>query len=159
MLTPIALDPAHPFPFVASGSLNIAALLDTDDPEEPERLAVVQVPRVLPRVIARARRRGRIALLRLPRRRDPLAAAAALPGAPRSSTTRPSACTRNTNLYVDEEEIENLLTAIEQELRRRRRGEAVRLEVRAPVGERLAAGAARRSSTSSAATSTSATAR
>ncbi|HBZ68271.1 MAG TPA: polyphosphate kinase 1, partial [Deltaproteobacteria bacterium] len=45
--------------------------------------------------------------------------------------------TRNSNLYVDEEEVENLLTAIEQELRRRRRGEAVRLEVRTPVGDRL----------------------
>ena len=45
--------------------------------------------------------------------------------------------TRNSNLYVDEEETENLLTAIEQELRRRRRGDPVRLEVRAPVGERL----------------------
>jgi len=45
--------------------------------------------------------------------------------------------TRNSNLYVDEEETENLLTAIEQELRKRRRGDPVRLEVRAPVGERL----------------------
>ena len=45
--------------------------------------------------------------------------------------------TRNTNLYVDDDEVENLLTAIEQELRRRRRGEAVRLEVRAPIGDRL----------------------
>jgi polyphosphate kinase len=45
--------------------------------------------------------------------------------------------TRNSNLYVDEEEVENLLTAIEQELRRRRRGDPVRLEVRAPIGDRL----------------------
>ena len=51
VLTPIALDPAHPFPFVASGSLNLAALLETNDPEEPDRLGVVQVPRVLPRIL------------------------------------------------------------------------------------------------------------
>lgn len=51
VLTPIAVDPAHPFPFVGSGNLNLAALLDTEDPEEPVRLAVVQVPQVLPRIL------------------------------------------------------------------------------------------------------------
>src|SRR5262249_42672784 len=45
--------------------------------------------------------------------------------------------TRNSNLYVDEEEIENLRATIETELRRRRWGEAVRLEVSSPIGERL----------------------
>ncbi|HBZ69048.1 MAG TPA: hypothetical protein DEP35_04590, partial [Deltaproteobacteria bacterium] len=51
VLTPIAVDPAHPFPHVSSKSLSIAALLRTDDPEQPERLAVVQAPSVLARIV------------------------------------------------------------------------------------------------------------
>ena len=136
VLTPIAVDPAHPFPFVASGSLNIAALLDTEDPEEPVRLAVVQVPRVLSRI------------LRVAGSDDSIHTYVFLADVIRWQLTELFAgatildhtafrVTRNSNLYVDEEEVENLLTAIEQELRRRRRGDPVRLEVRAPVGERL----------------------
>ncbi|HTY18479.1 MAG TPA: polyphosphate kinase 1 [Myxococcota bacterium] len=136
VLTPIAVDPAHPFPFVASGSLNIAALLDTEDPEEPVRLAVVQVPRVLSRI------------LRVGGSEEPIHTYVFLADVIRWQLPELFAgatildhtafrVTRNSNLYVDEEEVENLLTAIEQELRRRRRGDPVRLEVRAPVGERL----------------------
>jgi polyphosphate kinase len=136
VLTPIALDPAHPFPFVASGSLNIGALLDTDDPEEPVRLAVVQVPRVLSRVFrvpgGDAGTRTYVFLADVIRWQLPELFA----GAKLLDHTA-FRVTRNSNLYVDEEETENLLTAIEQELRRRRRGDPVRLEVRAPVGERL----------------------
>jgi polyphosphate kinase len=136
VLTPIAVDPAHPFPFVASGSLNIAALLDTEDPEEPVRLAVVQVPRVLPRVLRVGARdevsRTYVFLADAVRWQLPELFA----GATILDHTA-FRVTRNSNLYVDEEEVENLLTAIEQELRKRRRGDPVRLEVRAPVGERL----------------------
>ena len=136
VLTPIALDPAHPFPFVASGSLNLAALLETNDPEEPDRLGVVQVPRVLARILrvpSRGASHAYVFLADTIRWQLPqLFARAKILD---HTAFRP---TRNTNLYVDDEEIENLLTAIEQELQRRRRGEAVRLEVRAPVGERLA---------------------
>ena len=136
VLTPIALDPAHPFPFVASGSLNLAALLETNDPEEPDRLGVVQVPRVLPRILrvpSRGASHAYVFLADTIRWQLPqLFARAKILD---HTAFRP---TRNTNLYVDDEEIENLLTAIEHELQRRRRGEAVRLEVRAPIGERLA---------------------
>jgi len=136
VLTPIAVDPAHPFPFVASGSLNIAALLDTEDPEEPVRLAVVQVPRVLSRILRVAGSDDSIHtyvfLADVIRWQLPELFA----GATILDHTA-FRVTRNSNLYVDEEEVENLLTAIEQELRRRRRGDPVRLEVRAPVGERL----------------------
>jgi polyphosphate kinase len=135
VLTPIALDPAHPFPFVASGSLNIAALIETNDPEQPDRLGVVQVPRVLPRILrlpSRGVSHDYVFLADVIRWQLPqLFARAKILD---HTAFRP---TRNTNLYVDDEEVENLLTAIEQELRRRRRGEAVRLEVRAPIGERL----------------------
>jgi polyphosphate kinase len=136
ILTPIALDPAHPFPFVASGSLNIAALLDTDDPEEPVRLAVVQVPRVIARVFrvpgGEPGKRTYVFLADVIRWQLPELFA----GATILDHTA-FRVTRNSNLYVDEEEVENLLTAIEQELRRRKRGDPVRLEVRVPVGERL----------------------
>jgi polyphosphate kinase len=136
VLTPIALDPAHPFPFVASGSLNIGALLDTDDPEEPVRLAVVQMPRVLSRVFrvpgGGEGTRTYVFLADVIRWQLPELFAGA-----KILDHTAFRVTRNSNLYVDEEETENLLTAIEQELRRRRRGDPVRLEVRAPVGERL----------------------
>jgi polyphosphate kinase len=135
VLTPIALDPAHPFPFVASGSLNLAALLETNDPDEPDRLGVVQVPRVLPRILrvpARGLQHCYVFLADTIRWQLPQLFA-------RAKILDHTAfhATRNTNLYVDEEEVEDLLTAIEQELRRRRRGEAVRLEMSAPVGDRL----------------------
>ncbi len=135
VLTPIAVDPAHPMPRMPSGRLTIAALVETDDPDEPDRLGVVQVPVMLPRLLRLPRddRGSRYVFLadvirwRLPD---------LFPGVAILDHTAVRV-TRNSNLYVDEEEAENLLTAIEQELRRRRRGEAVRLEVRAPVGERL----------------------
>ena len=135
VLTPIAVDPAHPFPHVSSKSLSIAALLQTDDPEQPERLAVVQAPSVLARVVRLPPRNGQrcyVFLADVIRWSLPKL----FPGIPILDHTA-FRVTRNSNLYVDEEEVENLLTAIEQELRRRRRGEAVRLEVRTPVGERL----------------------
>jgi polyphosphate kinase len=135
VLTPISVDPAHPFPHVVSKSLNIAALLQTDDPDEPDRLAVVQVPRVLPRILTLPwgpRRHGYVFLADTIRQQLPKL----FPGATILDHTA-FRLTRNSNLYVDEDEVENLLTAIERELRRRRRGEAVRLEVRFPVGPRL----------------------
>lgn len=134
VLTPIAVDPAHPFPFVGSGSLSIAALLDTDDPEEPVRLAVVQVPQVLPRIFRVPGEGPRTYVFLADTVRWQLAELFA--GATILDHTA-FRVTRNSNLYVDEEEVENLLTAIEQELRRRRRGDPVRLEVRGPVGDRL----------------------
>jgi polyphosphate kinase len=135
VLTPIAVDPAHPFPHIQSKSLSIAALLGTEDPQEPHRLGVVQAPRVLPRVIRLPDRPGHRVYVFLPdviRWQLPKL----FPGVPILDHTA-FRVTRNSNLYVDEEEIENLLTAVEQELRRRRRGEAVRLEVREPCGPDL----------------------
>jgi polyphosphate kinase len=135
VLTPIALDPAHPFPFVASGSLNLAALLETNDPEEPDRLGVVQVPRVLARILrVPARGAAHCYVFLADTIRWQLPQLFARTRILDHTAFRP---TRNTNLYVDDDEVENLLTAIEQELHRRRRGEAVRLEVRAPIGDRL----------------------
>ena len=135
VLTPISLDPSHPLPGVPNLSLNIAALLAVDDPDQPDRLGIVQVPRILPRIV-RVPSEG-------PARVYVTLAEAIrwqiyqlFEGAQILDHTA-FRLTRNSNLYVDEEEIENLRAAIETELRRRRWGEAVRLEVCAPVGDRL----------------------
>ncbi|MCC6642057.1 MAG: polyphosphate kinase 1 [Deltaproteobacteria bacterium] len=135
VLTPIAVDPAHPFPHIQSKSISIAALLGTEDAQEPYRLGVVQAPRVLSRIIRLPDRPGHRVYVFLP---DVLRwqLPRLFPGVPILDHTA-FRVTRNSNLYVDEEEIENLLTAVEQELRRRRRGEAVRLEVREPAGPQI----------------------
>ena len=128
VLTPLAVDPAHPFPHILNKSLNIGVSLDIEqDGETVSRLAVVQVPRVLPRLVRLPRENGKMGFVFL----------ATLighylgdlfPG----TKIRGQWCfrvTRNSELYVDEIDAGNLLKAVEEELRNRRRGEAVRLEV------------------------------
>jgi polyphosphate kinase len=128
VLTPLAIDPAHPFPQLLNKSLNIMVQLEmSKDNETHKHLAVVQVPRVLPR------------LIKLPRddaRQDYIFLAEVIgnyladlfPG-----TTIVGywafRVTRNSELYIDEEEAQNLLKAVENELHNRRKGDAVRLEV------------------------------
>lgn len=128
VLTPLALDPAHPFPQLLNKSLNIIVRLEMLRAGEMLRhLAVVQVPRVLPR------------LVRLPRDNDGqdyifLGAlighylADLFPGT-RILGYWHFRVTRNSELYIDEEETANLLKAVENELHNRRKGDAVRLEV------------------------------
>jgi len=137
VLTPISLDPSHPLPGIANLSLNIAALLETDDPDEPDRLGVVQVPRVLPRILrvpSDGEARVYVFLADVIRWQIPRLFEGA-----RILDHTAFRVTRNSNLYVDDEEVQNLRAAIETELRRRRWGEAVRIEVRHPIGERLRA--------------------
>ncbi len=129
VLTPLGLDPAHPFPQLLNKSLNMIVQLEIGQGEEMRRrLAVVQVPRVLPR------------LLRLPKA-DPALQHYVFLGhvighhlADLFQGTRILGywhfrVTRNSELYIDEEEVANLLKAVENELHNRRRGAAVRLEV------------------------------
>jgi polyphosphate kinase len=128
VLTPLAVDPAHPFPHILNKSLNIGVSLEVEqDGEIVSRLAVVQVPRVLPRLVRLPRENGRMDFIFL----------ATLighylgdifPGTKIRGQWR-FRVTRNSELYVDEIDAGNLLKAVEEELRNRRRGEAVRLEV------------------------------
>jgi polyphosphate kinase len=128
VLTPVSLDPAHPFPLLVNKSLNlIVRLALTKDGGEEQHLAVVQLPAVLPRLIQLPRQNGQRDHVYLGHvighfLRD------LLPG-----TTIlgwwPIRVTRNSELYIDEEETSNLLNAVETELMNRRRGDAVRLEV------------------------------
>jgi polyphosphate kinase len=128
VLTPLAIDPAHPFPQLLNKSLNIIVRLEVAFSGQPLRhLAVVQVPRVLPRLVQLpACKTGREYLFLghlvghfLPD---------LFPGTTIIGYWH-FRITRNSELYIDEEEIANLLKAVENELHKRRRGDAVRLEV------------------------------
>ncbi|HEX4645431.1 MAG TPA: polyphosphate kinase 1, partial [Verrucomicrobiae bacterium] len=128
VLTPLALDPAHPFPQLLNKSLNIIVRLEMAKAGEVLRhLAVVQVPRVLPRLVRLPRESGK---------QDYIFLGALIgnyladlfPGTKILGYWH-FRVTRNSELYIDEEETANLLKAVENELHNRRRGDAVRLEV------------------------------
>lgn len=128
VLTPLAIDPSHPFPQLFNKSLNLIVELETDQPGDKKlRLAIVQVPRILPRLIR---------LPRLDKAQDylPLGRLIShyLGDLFAGMTIRGYwlfRVTRNSELYIDGEETANLLKAVENELKNRRRGAAVRLEV------------------------------
>jgi polyphosphate kinase len=127
VLTPLAIDPSHPFPQLLNKSLNVIVHLEGEGINTD--LAVVQVPRILPRVVPFANQTdeqghdfvflGSI----IKHYVGSLFHGVKVLGAHLFRVTR------NSNLYVDEEESENLLHAIEEELRHVNRGAAVRLEV------------------------------
>lgn len=128
LLTPIAIDPAHPFPLLINKSLNlIVQLARTNALGEGRHNAIVPVPRRLPRLVQLPRgdgSRAYVFLGELIRHFLPdLFPGMAIQG---SWLFR---VTRNSELYIDEEEAANLLKAVENELHNRRRGDAVRLEV------------------------------
>ncbi|PYL56848.1 MAG: polyphosphate kinase 1 [Verrucomicrobia bacterium] len=129
MLTPLAVDASHPFPQLLNKSHNLLVRAKAQRGGEPLH-AIVQVPRVIPRLILMPRGKGEpwdyIYLASLIKQHiDELFPGLILEG------VHAFRVTRNSDLYIDEEEAENLLRTIEQELRRSRRGDAVRLEVEA----------------------------
>ena len=128
VLTPLAIDPAHPFPQLLNKSLNLVVRLEmTRNQETLKHLAVVQIPRNFPRMVKLPRADGRMDCVYL----DKLVGhflADLFPGT-RILGYWPFRVTRNSELYIDEEETLNLLKAVENELHNRRRGDAVRLEV------------------------------
>ena len=130
ILTPVGLDPSHPFPKILNKSLNFIVLVDGDDAFGRETgIAVVQVPRALPRLIA------------LPHTitgEDTAFVMLSSVVHAHIETLFPGmevlGChqfrvTRNSELWVDDEEVENILEALEGELPERKYAEAVRLEV------------------------------
>ena len=131
MLTPLAVDASHPFPQLLNKSHNLFVRAKAQRGGEPLH-AIVQVPRVVPRLIAMPRGKETdepwdyIYLASLIKQHiSELFPGLILEG------VHPFRVTRNSDLYIDEEEAENLLRTIEQELRRSSRGDAVRLEVEA----------------------------
>lgn len=131
VLTPLAVDPGHPFPYISSLSLNLAVLVR--DPETgTRRFARVKVPPLLPRFV----------LLPDGERYVPLEQVIAahldrlFPGMEIEQTCA-FRVTRNADLTLEEEEAEDLLAAVEIELRRRRFGRAVRLEIDAAMSDEV----------------------
>ena len=129
VLSPVALDPGHPFPAILNKSLNFVVALEGRDAfGRQAHIAIVQVPRSLPR------------LIRFPAEiagRDDFVMLSAIihanvevlfPGILVNGTYQ-FRITRNSDLWVDEEESEDLMQALQGELSSRRYGDAVRLEV------------------------------
>jgi len=131
MLTPLAVDASHPLPHFLNRSHNLLVRAKTQRRGEPLH-AIVQVPRAVSRLIALPRGKGAdepweyIYLASLIKQHiGELFPGLILDG------VHAFRVTRNSDLYIDDEEAENLLRTIEQELRRSSRGNAVRLEVEA----------------------------
>lgn len=132
VLTPIGLDPAHPFPRILNKSLNFAVQLSGKDAfGRRSGMALLQAPRVLPRVIRLPREvagceHGFVFLSSIIHAHvGDLFAGMAVQGCYQFRVTR------NSDLFVDEEEVKNLRTALQGELPQRHFGDAVRLEVAA----------------------------
>jgi len=128
LLTPISIDPAHPFPRVLNMALCLALLLRLKRRSSgPQVLGVVTVPRALPRFVRLPSDRGVYDYLLL---QDLIAQN--LAGMYRGYEVLAKAAfrvTRNSNLYFEEEEARSLLETIRVELHNRRKGDAVRLEI------------------------------
>lgn len=139
VVTPMAVDSSHPFPFLASKSLNLALLLEKNEkaPDAAEddidvKTAIVPVPSVLPRIITLPKDeshpdRKEFVLLEKVLRHfcqyffvgyDLLEA-------------RAFRITRDADLYIDEEDAKDLVVEVERQLKKRQKGEAVRLEFEA----------------------------
>ena len=122
VLTPLAVDPGHPFPYISTLSLSLAIRME--DPEEAEeRFARVKVPPVLPRFMQIEPTRFVLLEQVIAANLDMLFSGMTI------HETHLVRVTRNADLELEEDEADDLLLAIEEELRRRRFGEAVRLEV------------------------------
>ena len=127
VLTPLAVDPGHPFPYISNLSLNLAVVLR--DPHTGERrFARVKVPPLLPRFVVMPDGERFVPL-------EQVIAAHLDRLFPGMEVTETFAfrVTRNADLTLEEEEADDLLAAVEMELRRRRFGSAVRLEIDARV--------------------------
>ena len=132
ILTPIVVDPAHPFPHVLNKALCIGALLEE---QGQTMMGVATVPRVLPRI------------LRLPDQGDSLHFVT-LAGIMDLQVNElffgyevlgsaPFRITRNSELYVNEEDADNLLEEIEEQVTKQRQADAVRLEIAAGAPDQL----------------------
>lgn len=161
VLTPLAVDPGHPFPYISNLSLNLAVVVQ-DATTGEAHFARVKVPNVLPRFIALPQELGRSEDTETHRHRDTRveadtrnfqnpSLAPSWSGVPLEQVIahnleflfpgmniqayHPFRITRNADLSVEEDEADDLLLAIEQELRKRRFGSVVRMEIQAATPE------------------------
>ncbi len=132
VLTPLAVDPAHPFPYISGGSINLAVIVE-NPASGKSHFARVKIPGNLPRLVpvddmtdeeSKDERYGFIAMEKL------IAAhlASLFPGMI-IKEARSFRVTRNEDIDVEEDDAENLLNAMEKELLRRRFGPPIRLEI------------------------------
>jgi polyphosphate kinase len=140
LLTPVTIDPSHPFPRVLNKALCIALLLrykrgGGSRPRPPAVLGVVTVPRALPRLVLLPGAGGRFDFImlhkliesqveRMFRGYEVLARA-------------PFRVTRNSNLYLQEEESRSVLESVRAELHNRRKGDAVRMEIESSASDEI----------------------
>jgi polyphosphate kinase len=152
-LTPLAVDPGHPFPHLRNKSLNVALFLrrkeakvrrskkQQQQPIDPTggeiSLAVVQMPSVLPRLVKLPPTPGKEGNAYLPL--EELIAIQAAELFPGFNVVEAAffRVTRNWDINIDEEESEDLISAVQEELRRRDRGTAVRMELSAGASDEL----------------------
>ena len=130
VLTPLAVDPAHPFPYISGLSLNLAVLLWNPDTGK-EHFARVKVPPIFPRFV-------KLGDQRFVPLEDVIAEhlRRLFPGM-EVRAVHTFRVTRNEDLEVEEDDAENLLKALEKELQRRRFGSAVRLEVEESIAPQV----------------------
>jgi polyphosphate kinase len=129
VLTPLAVDPGHPFPYISDLSLNLAVEL-RDPPTGERRFARVKVPDLLPRFVVMPDGERFVPLEQvIAAHLDQLFPGMEIEG------HHAFRVTRNADLTLEEEEADDLLAAVELELRRRRFGRAVRLEVDRAISE------------------------
>jgi polyphosphate kinase len=126
VLTPIAIDPAHPFPHLRNKTLNVGILFHPNNPSEP-RFGLVQLPPSLPRLVPVTHGDYSSAFVPL----EDLIFHRVKRLFPHLPATGHFAfrVTRNFDIELDDDEGEDLLRTIQAELRRRERGHAVRLEI------------------------------
>ncbi len=122
VLTPLAVDPSHPFPYISELSLSVAAMV-ADPERDDRRFARVKVPTVFPRLFEVDESRFILAEDLISAHLQTLFTGMVIEEV---ATFR---VTRNADLTLEEEEAEDLLAALEMELRRRRFNKAVRIEV------------------------------
>jgi polyphosphate kinase len=131
VLTPLAVDPGHPFPYISNLSLNLAVIVRDPD-TDARRFARVKVPSLLPRFVVLPDGERYVPLeLVIAAHLDQL-----FPGM-EIEQHHAFRVTRNTDLTLEEEEADDLLAMVEVELRRRRFGRAVRLEIDAAMSDEV----------------------
>jgi polyphosphate kinase len=135
VLTPLAVDPAHPFPYISSRSLNLAVVLKDPDGNPSELFARIKVPNNVPRFVS-VQNDSRGARF-LPVEELIATHLDQLFSGMRVLEWHLFRVTRNADLEVDEDRDEDLLQALERELAQRRFGSPVRLEVAASMSDHV----------------------
>ncbi len=131
ILTPLAVDPGHPFPYISNLCLNLVVRV-VDPGTEEQRIARVKVPPLLSRFVVLPDGRRIVPVEQvIAAHLDSLFPSMAV------AEHHVFRVTRNADLFVDEDDAQDLLAAVELELHRRRFGQAVRLEVSSGISAEL----------------------